>query len=758
MVRIYSSNGSFEILNLSVSGTGGGAGSITISAGTESNALGSVIFSNSNNVTFGLDGSTITASFSTNVPGATSASISAGASSETLSNLVFSNSNNFTFGLSQGTITASYTVPTVTNSKATVSAGASSETLSNLVFSNSNNVTFGLSQGTITASYTVPSVTNSSWTVSDANTSQTIGLLAFTNSNGLTMSLSTSNNGHATVIGSYTVPSTAGLLSNIKVSAGTLSANRSDITFADSNGVTWGLNTNGVVTASVQTNYLSSQSNQALSAANGSFTFQTATFANSNGVSFSTGTQGIYATVATNYLTTAMASDAGSRFVNTSAGLNLTNVSATFNSNSISISVAAQGLTSQSNQALSAANGSFTFQTATFANSNGVSFSTGTQGIYATVATNYLTSQSNQALSGSNGSFTFQTATFGNLNGMSFYSSNGSLVGSYTVPTLTNSSLSITAGNGSSLGSLSQLYFANSNNFSWGLSTSNNGSATLTASFNPAGANGIGGLANSQTTYTSGTVNLIEGGGAITIQSTTGQSYLVSVPQTSSLSGTGQVSISVNASTISIGVPNPLTLSYWNPQDAYVQVTGSYGNSSLMIQPAQAPNVQFDRFAIPVVYSNASNSSNSFTCSMSVGIYTKNGSSISLLFSTSTSFNVTNSGTAGSYSNYGGVRLLTIPYTTTLTEGQYWYGMVSRTTTGGGAGMTLWNIVASQQNSSFSGIIGAGSNATNQYTRGFGKYSANTLGLPSSIGFSEIQGNSSNFLRQPMFYVVSQTF
>ena len=122
--------------------------------------------------------------------------------------------------------------------------------------------------------------------------------------------------------------------------------------------------------------YLTSQSNQAYSGANGSATFQTITFANSNGVSFSTGTQGLYATVATNYLT------------------------------------------SQSNQALSAGNGSFTFQTASFANSNGVSFSTGTQGIYA--SHNALTSQSNQALSGANGSFTFQTATFANSNGISF--------------------------------------------------------------------------------------------------------------------------------------------------------------------------------------------------------------------------------------------------------------------------------------------------------------------------------------------------
>lgn len=62
-------------------------------------------------------------------------------------------------------------------------------------------------------------------------------------------------------------------------------------------------------------------------------------------------------------------------------------------------------------------------------------------------------------------------------------------------------------------------------------------------------------LANSQTTYSSGTVNLLAGGGAITIASTTGQKYNFSVPATSSLSVTGALSISRNGSTVSIGAP-----------------------------------------------------------------------------------------------------------------------------------------------------------------------------------------------------------
>jgi hypothetical protein len=213
-------------------------------------------------------------------------------------------------------------------------------------------------------------------------------------------------------------------------------------------------NSNGV-SVSVG-NYLTSQSNQALSAANGSFTFQTATFANSNGVSFSTGTQGIYATVQTNYLTTARAS-------NDAVGLNTAQSNVTWTVNSSGISLDARGY---AGTATGATNASVTV------NSGGVSVSVGP----------YITSQSNQALSGSNGSFAFQTATFGNLNGLSFYTSNGSLVGSYTVPTVTNSSWTVS--DSATSGSVARLAFTNLNGVTLSLSSGTGGSHTIVGSHN----------------------------------------------------------------------------------------------------------------------------------------------------------------------------------------------------------------------------------------------------------------------------------
>jgi hypothetical protein len=124
---------------------------------------------------------------------------------------------------------------------------------------------------------------------------------------------------------------------------------------------------------------------------------------------------------------------------------------------------------------------------------------------------------------------------------------NHTVIGSYTVPTITSWTVSDSA----TSATVGRLAFSNSNGVTFGIISSNNGQQTITASVAGASA-GIASLANSQTTFTSGQVNLIEGGGAITIASTTGQSFKFSVPQTSSIIGTNGISISTNGSTISV--------------------------------------------------------------------------------------------------------------------------------------------------------------------------------------------------------------
>jgi hypothetical protein len=119
------------------------------------------LFSNKNGVSFGLDGTNITGSIAA---GGAPGSISAGTTNFGLGQVVFSNSNGVSFGLDGATVTA--TVQTnylttamlsnaVTISNINVSAGTTSNNLSKITFSNSNNVTFGLNASVITASAAV---------------------------------------------------------------------------------------------------------------------------------------------------------------------------------------------------------------------------------------------------------------------------------------------------------------------------------------------------------------------------------------------------------------------------------------------------------------------------------------------------------------------------------------------------------------------------------------------------------------------------
>lgn len=293
---------------------------VAISGGASSQGSGTVIFSASNGIGFGLSAGTMTASHN----GLTSQSaqaFSASGGSSAFQTLNFRNANGFTFSNSGGSVEGSYTVPAQSTQPVAAAGSNGSFLFSTLLFSNANGASFLTSAGpAIALSYTVPTVTNSSWTVSDAATSGTVGRLAFTNLNGVTLSLSSGTGGLHTVVGSH--------------------------------------------------NGLTSQSNQAFSAAGGESAFQTLSFANSFGVSFSNSNGSLVGSIATTYagtgftsttttgtvivgtnntaglslgvpafLTTAMASNRGSDFLQATAAFAGTNASGTINSTGISVSV-----------------------------------------------------------------------------------------------------------------------------------------------------------------------------------------------------------------------------------------------------------------------------------------------------------------------------------------------------------------------------------------------------------------------------------
>jgi hypothetical protein len=246
----------------------------------------------------------------------------------------------------------------------------------------------------------------------------------------------------------------------------------------------------------------------------------------------------------------------------------------------------------------------------------------------------------------------------------------------------------------------------------------------------PGAGGGIGGISNSQTMYTSGTVILSEGGGAITIASGANQSFKFSVPQTSSIVGTSGISISTAGSTISV-YPNPLSV--WEP---FPVVTGSgvssHAPASIWFTkfnvswPVAVSNVQVMKSlnasvaggtsaassgSVKISYSNgftlftrqdfganSTNISQWTTASFgATGTYsfTSTAQSVALSWVTNstggtTSFSTTSN--AGNWSRFfTGLQLFQIPLVTTLTPGEYFVGQQHSTTTatGGNSNFTL---------------------------------------------------------------------
>jgi len=225
------------------------------------------------------------------------------------------------------------------------------------------------------------------------------------------------------------------------------------------------------------------------------------------------------------------------------------------------------------------------------------------------------------------------------------------------------------------------------------------------------------------------------------------------------LSGTtasNSAGLTLSLSAAAPGGGAAVTKSGYAPMADSPFVVGQVGQGTLQFQPEGFPNVQFDRVAFQIHNSNSSNSSGSHTLSFWVGLYTRNASTLSLWGSTSTTVALTHSGTVGSYSLYSGIRHVTIPWTTTVSEDNYWIGFVSRTTSGGANGRYS-NLVMSNVNSNFVGHFGSSHNTTQQLTLGQGVYSATTSSLPNSVAFTQIRGSDSAVFRFPNFFFASGT-
>lgn len=410
-----------------VPSTAGLISAVNLSAGTTSSNLVSAVFSNSNGMSFGLNGATITGSYT--VPSTaghiSGINLSAGTTSNNLSAFTISNLNGISFGLNGSTLTASYTVPTIP-AAGSISAGTTSATLGQIVFSNSNGVSFGMNAGTITATVN-PGAAAGIAALGGGTQTATSGTVVFSNSNGISFGLS----GSTQMTASYTVPSTAGLVSAVNISAGTTSNNASAFVFSNSNGLSFGLN-GSTVTGSytVPTQTAQTQSNiQALFDGAASISTGTVRFSNVNGVTFG------------------------------------------INAQTITASVAAQSAQTQGVVVPSAGTQTATSGTAIFGNSNGISF--GMSGS-ATITASYTVPSTAGLISAVNVSAgttsgNLSAVTFSNSNGLAFGLNAGTVTGSYTVPSTAGLVSAINLSAGTTSGNASAFTFGNGNGVSFGL-------------------------------------------------------------------------------------------------------------------------------------------------------------------------------------------------------------------------------------------------------------------------------------------------
>jgi len=358
-------------------GGGGGGGSTVSDAGVglavpgTTLATGTVVFSNSNNVSFGLNGSTITASASfVQTPFA----LSAAGGSQSTGTVSFANGGGVSFGYNAGTITAS--IAAAVETPFGLSAGTQSISTGTLVFSNSNGVTFGMSGSSrVTASFSS---------------------VVFSNSNNITFGLNA-----GTLTASVTVVATAE--TPFGISAGTQSISTGTMVFSNSNGVTFGMSGSSRITAS----YSQSTAPNAIAInAAGSVTAGTAVFSNSNNVSFGLNGSTITASVT-------VAATVFSNSNNVTFGLNGSTITA-----SVTVAAGAPFGISAGTQSISTG-------TMVFSDSNGITF--GMSGSSRITASYSQSTAPNAIAINAAGSVTAGTVVFSNSNNVTF-GLNGSTV------------------------------------------------------------------------------------------------------------------------------------------------------------------------------------------------------------------------------------------------------------------------------------------------------------------------------------------
>lgn len=692
---------------------------INISAGTTSNNLSNVTFSNSNGVSFGLNGSTITASHNA-LTSQSNQAFSADASS-TFQTLVFQDSNGISFSNNAGNLRITHGLQFTSNTSAITSnalntsasrvinivlatnntGGGTASLSSNVSFTNANGATFYSSAGgAVALSYTVPTVTNSSFSVQDSGTTiNPVSRIAFSTGNNITATLSTAANhvtvgfshnlagtstgftGGASISGSMTHNS-SGLAISLSHPAWITTATQSSfsvqdsattinpvnrIAFSTGNNITLSLSTGaGSATVGVQHNLAGTSSGFTGGASiSGSMTH------NSSGLAISLSHPAWLTTAAlagdtTKYVQAWELTGNTAGTTSSSQGTKIyfsggNNVTLSGNSNTIVVSVGAGGggiAASLSGNSTSGGAGYSNITSGTMILAGGPNITLSQDGSRISISGN------NPGAAAENNWHTLA----GNV------LSNSSASGS-TIQLSGGNNITVYGTNDSQIG-IRGLSFDNSNNITFGINA-----GTLTASFNPIN---IGMSTGGNTAGTTGTFDganlqyVFAGGNNVTLsQSSNASSITLSIHGLSFANSNG-ISFGTNAGTLTAGVAT--ITSYFEGLNGLTLLSAP-GNGSISVE-----RVRLDEYitgtmvALPVYQSIVSSATaNTYgqvwsAWAMILTNDTVNNRLMSLSSgSTQTTFSVASNTAGVTQLNGSGVRPITIPMNVNATPGIYYF-------------------------------------------------------------------------------------
>jgi hypothetical protein len=756
--------------------TGGGGINVSLGGNTSGTlaqiSSGTLFLAGGNNVTLVQNGNSV--SISANTAAAANLSVSAGSTSGAFGGLTFENSNGFSFGLNNGTITGNYS-----QSGIGLSAGGSSQAAGTVVLSNTNGLSFGMNGSTLTASYNSTQFAGLGTTFAGTNASASMTL----NSAGLNLEISAAAGGSgASTGGIYVAGNTTGQSTSSTYPQSSLNISLAGILSGGWSGNTLILSAPGTTQLALSA-YAVSNTTQSTS---GTIAGSALSFAGAGGVSvgISNGsvvisggaggggnTLSLYALGNTTQNSSATLNQSALSFnaigaltwgysngsiqvsappISSISGTGIVSVFV----NGSTISIGANALTAYAvSNTTQGTSGTVNGTALSFAGAGGVSVGVSNGSVVISggagggVSTGGFYALGNTTQSSSS-TLNLSALSFNGLGGMTIGYSNGSIQMSAPGSAATTAAYYFqgnTIGQSSSSTGLDQsLSISAAGIISGGWSA---GTIVLSATqLSTLGLYAVGNTTqNSSTSLAQNTVSF-NGLGALTVGFSNG-SVQLSAPAVSSISGTGLVSIVTNGSTISIGAAIP-QLSFFQPLGPVQNTTLTQnGAGSVQVYPAIAAfpfSASRADIMASVSLSALALSTEAQTLSLYVGLYSLNGSTLSLASSGSQSYAWSNL-SGNSSASLSGLRRFSAPININYTGGfDLFVAVMTNTTFANTNGISLSNVVVPLgPGPQLQGLIGQTQANSMQFIPGQGFFSATSAGLPASIGLSQILGAGS---------------